>query len=503
MRSRPSNNAEPTRTIVAPSSIAISKSPLMPIDSSSSGHAGRQFGGQAVAEFAQCGEVARAASAAAFEARHRHQPANDTPAISAALATAARRQPAQGPFFAASRKYSLPTARRRCGDEPGFRVDRGEQASAVDRLTMPPAAACAALCCAASGRPGASGRRARQALRPLPQSCGRLSPKSRQPAATNARAAVIVGEILGHRDERHRFAGRPLRRLRRRFVRERGPGSRAPVRSTSRMASTAALPAMAGSHAARRSSRFPASVLIWPLGANWPIRNSCFRFSCKHGADIGLGQRTIDEPLPRPTGRDSRRPCRTPRSGALDRRSIAARSFPGAAANPQNRRTRERTVTGPARLRQFEPVARCFEHAARWPGVATRRVPAATPAPGPAVATIMPSRVSWAGSKVARRPAAAGRDTRFPLRRCPAARSAISNTLPLRANTRCRSTYFIRQLQLQFQVVDVAVRLPADRLPTAERRQLEAIDARLRPPNWPDQRQSCEAQLGASLCRRS
>ena len=189
-RGRP-KSARPTRTIVAPSSTATSKSSVMPIDSSrelerappargarrTTGAGRRRAGGTVISP-----------STARPEPRQRRRRA------------ARRRRGAQPPFCGSLAEVHLdehPGAGRAAGD---LRAELG----AVDRLPAArPTARARAPCCAGAARGSASAaRRGPVTAAPWPAAPGRGSRRGRStPAATTARDP-LDGDRLGRGDQR-------------------------------------------------------------------------------------------------------------------------------------------------------------------------------------------------------------------------------------------------------------------------------------------------------------
>ena len=128
--------AVPTRTIVAPSSIATSKSWLMPIESSAAGRPGSPAATSASRRSRSCRNHGRESSGFSGNGRHDHQPAQIEPPWR-------RGRPARGRASSARRRR---TSSPRAPDRPeagsaarvptldGRRVQPAEQVEAVDRL---------------------------------------------------------------------------------------------------------------------------------------------------------------------------------------------------------------------------------------------------------------------------------------------------------------------------------------------------------------------------------
>ena len=179
----PSNNAEPIRTIVAPSSIATSKSPLMPMESSSRAKPGGQSFRRR-SRTAQGGELAASGVQIALQPGHAHQPADlevgvagqlrhqrlDLGGRKAVLGRLARnvhlQQEAHACGDASPAAASSSASSRRLSTE-WIRSTSGSVRRTLLRCKWP-------TMCQRRGKPLRAAARSQSC-------CGRLSPKSRNP----------------------------------------------------------------------------------------------------------------------------------------------------------------------------------------------------------------------------------------------------------------------------------------------------------------------------------
>ena len=198
---RSPNSARPTRTIVAPSSMATSKSSVMPIDSS--GPSGRAARSQPLAELAQRRERRPRRLRALDQPADRHQPADlerveRGEALQAPRAGRRAAKPGLGRVVVDVdlEQDRIAARRSRAAHLAGQAIEPLGEPDRVDRLDRPrrPRAP-GGPCSTAAGRPAASARRAPRA--PWPRPPGRGSRRtSVSPAATASRNRRGASTVL-------------------------------------------------------------------------------------------------------------------------------------------------------------------------------------------------------------------------------------------------------------------------------------------------------------------